>query len=196
MAIISTLMLNLCKMFQKNNPKYPEKDVHSIDELINLCEKHKDEFPSIIRRPIENSQYIDYPFDIQYEMEQARKKRKSLNKIIRNLNSRRNKILAHNDYIYFLNKKKVSEDYPVKWGETEELIKFCGQFLNRIFFGLSETKEFTYFAPHYSNEDDVRKLLDWAKKGWDMREEYFAKMKKEHFERLREIKQLKEESPL
>lgn len=156
-AIKISLMLELIKLFDKNDPTKPENDVCSMVELIYKCRKNQSIFPD--------------EYNIGEIFREAETKIKTLYTPIQNLKKRRNKIIAHNDYKRFFEIKNFENDFPLKWRDIESLLALCSSALCKINSALTNQS----YLPYYQNDDDVIKLIESAHIGLIMRAEYIKK---------------------
>ncbi len=156
-SLILTLVITTAKLFDSNNP-----NTKNILKLLNRCASNITIFPkelqtSYINCDNESDNYIEkQKINVSVEIENFKKEYERLD--ISALKKYRNKIYAHNDKEYFIDKSDLKK-MPLKYDDIEELLEFANEVCNRILVILDRRSYMT----QSSNIEDVFCLLSKSK---------------------------------
>ena len=159
-SLAHTIMIDMCKLFEDN------KQVLGIKRLYLICEQNQKAFLKI--RQAENGENTEIPYHIANVLAVAEKDFEKNSKAIENLKAQRDTIWAHSDKRFVLNPNKIENDYPVEWGEIEQLLKFASDFVNSIIMGLTNSLEAPFFNAPTACTENVEHLLSLLEKGMKM----------------------------
>lgn len=118
-ALVNSTMLQLAKLYDTNQSSV------QIGTLMNQIKANLDIFPQY--RTVlgtDNASSFEIPLYPQKKFQELSSRKRVLKNVIENLRNIRNKIYAHNDAITLNSKEEVLKDYPVSYGDIEQLITF------------------------------------------------------------------------
>ena len=95
----------------------------------------------------------------QKEIEEDRKKLRSLEQTVNNLNTWRDKVIAHIDQQFLLTGKIISEEYPLRHQQLEEVIETIVDILNRY----SHAYDSSTWLEKIPGEGDVQYVMDFIR---------------------------------
>ena len=147
-------LIGLAKMLLEDEDK-------NIQNLLTLCGYNKDVFPTEHRRQyLDDEGKIIIPPDIekvniQEDIKNIRIQLKIYKQAINNLDTIRNKFLAHSDEEYYNNVSRLFKENTITYAEVEKLIKIIKDSLNTLIKDLADTtwiftkegvEDFTYIC--------------------------------------------------
>jgi len=138
-------------------------DPLSIWKFLNFVEQNQEIFSTEVfhQRMTQKPNYDEYwtkshkPITLK-EIEEDRQKLTNLERVISNIEKWRDKIIAHTDRKVVTRNKIISNEYPLKFQQLEEVIDILFQILNRY----SAAFESSSFAREFGGEDDVQFVMD------------------------------------
>lgn len=138
-ALFDSLQLELSKLYCDT-----QKNEKTINKLINIAEANANLFPTDVVyganiEDAENSEFEIKKINIKNDLSRAKKDLEELKPIIENINTRRDKKIAHNDKKYFLCPREIYIDTPLTMSELHALICFAGDFCNKLLCYLNES---------------------------------------------------------
>ena len=136
-SLLTTILLTLARL-------YDDREEVSLKKLISQCSKY-----ASLDNDSENIQKLRQLID------EANADIEKLSSAIVNLESRRDKIYAHNDKSYFNQTQKMLDDFPIQQQELEKLLNLAGNFV----FYLQNIFDVQPIMPYSENSDDLAKLL-------------------------------------
>ncbi len=151
-ALFSAIVLWVNKLFD-------EKSERGLVHFLTFCEYNRSMFE------IEELQcrlnYPDGHWMLDREpilLKTIREDRERINKLksLRSFKLRRDKFHAHFDKKYFFDRKKLSQDAPLKWSDLEEVIRVMKDIINRY----SAAYDGKLYKLEPINATDVDYLLD------------------------------------
>ncbi len=133
-ALIDCLLLELSKLYCDFR-----SDERTLIKLINKAESQAKLFPSEITYGANVEDGEKYPaliktktVNIHEELRRIKQGLEILEPIIKKLNLRRDKKIAHNDKKYFLKPEQLQSETPVLMEELYKLIHFAGKLCNKL----------------------------------------------------------------
>lgn len=157
-------------------------DPLSIWKLLDFVEQNQEIFSTeaFRHRMIEKPNYDEYwtkshkPITLK-EIEEDRQKLASLEHVISNIEKWRDKVIAHIDRKVVTRNKIISEEYPLKLQQLEEVINTLFQILNRY----SAAFKSSTFAEKFVGEDDVQNVMNFIRFDIQERKKQLEALKKE-----------------
>lgn|GEM_PF-4520859 len=112
--------------------------------------------------------------DMSARMKEAEKTYDHWAEVRGKLKSIRNASIAHNDKNYFFESDKLYKEFPLTYGEIEDLISAAEAICNLFYSALTGAA----MASRPSNIDDIQMLLESAYIGQEMRADFYKKKRK------------------
>lgn len=133
-ALTDCLLLELSKLYCDSHV-----DERTLKKLINKAEANAKLFPTEITYGANVEDGEKYPssiktktVNIHEELNGIKRELETLEPIIKKLNLRRDKKIAHNDKKYFLHPEQLQNESPLLMAELHQLIHFAGKFCNNL----------------------------------------------------------------
>ncbi|MDO4982933.1 MAG: hypothetical protein Q4E35_05185 [Eubacteriales bacterium] len=155
-SLVTALMIEVCKLFEDSS------QVMSIKKLYNICEQNKPLFPKM---RLENGKETNLPCNLEQILKTTNTKFESYSTIILNVKAQRDKLWAHTDKACVLEPDKIEKEFPVTWGDIEELLNFASGFANSIIICFTNSIEAHWFNSPNSYEENVLYVLNSMKSG-------------------------------
>lgn len=133
-ALIDCLLLELSKLYCDSH-----NDERTLKKLINKVEAKAKLFPTEITYGANSEDGEKYPnsiktktVNIHEKLRTIKQELETLEPIIKKLNLRRDKKIAHNDKKYFLHPEQLQNESPLLMSELHKLIHFAGKICNNL----------------------------------------------------------------
>lgn len=139
-AVQHGLMAELMRLFDNDGKSI------TINFLCSECYKHSEFF----HPGIKDENGAVHEFNVQEVVRQYQREKKGYSSALSNLHEQRNKIWAHTDVKYAGKPFDAESDFPVSWGEIEDIIAITRDFLTLLEAGLNGEYKHHKFA---SGED-------------------------------------------
>ena len=159
-SIVSSLMIDLCKLFEDSST------VLSVKKLYSICEQNQKLFP---KYRTYNGIETDIPFTLSKTLDLAKQDFEDNKKVISNLKKQRNTLWAHHDKRYILDPSQIEDSYPIKWQEIEHLLQFASDFTNSVISNFSSSIELPFFNNADACFDNVQTVLSLMENGMNKR---------------------------
>ncbi len=153
-ACLNSFVLELAKLYDNRH-----EDEKTFFKLLGIIGGNSKLFPCSIQIEYlldKNTIFRDEEkFDVLAEVAKAKSFIDENQSIIEYLKGRRDGCLAHNDKHYFLDTKKIMEDYPITFQEARTLLEYADKFCNRMLVALCNESVIC----RSENSDDLCNLL-------------------------------------
>lgn len=148
-----------------------------LKKLIDICDANHNLFLKKIHNEIIDcgSDKVVKSYDIKIEIKRdiakAKKRLENLAGVIENLKGQRDKFYAHLDKEYQDKPSDLSNDYPLNYGEINELIDAATNICNTFYQNLCRTSH----ACQTSNWNDINNIFKMIKGYKEMKQKEFEK---------------------
>ncbi len=154
-ACINAYLLELAKLFDASK----NRGERTFRKLLHIIEQNASLFPVEIHSEFVlddgKVEQIIEPFSVFAEIEKANCLIYSMHKEIDNLLGRRDRGIAHNDVRYFIDSKKIENDYPITFKGAKQLLSGVESFCNHMLEALCNETVICFSE----NADDLDCLL-------------------------------------
>lgn len=149
-ALVSSLMVELCKLFEDN------PNVLSVKKLYNICEQNIKSFPKYRER---DGVQTGVPSSMSTVLAITKTEFEKNKAIISNLKTQRDTIWAHHDKRWILKTDELETDYPIEWEDIESLLCFASDFVNSVILNFTSGVESPFFNAQTACLDQVQSML-------------------------------------
>lgn len=159
-SLVSSLMIDLCKLFEES------PDVLSVKKLYNICEQNLKNFSKYRKK---NGIETDTLSTLAQALKAVKKDFECNKEVIANLKSQRDTLWAHHDKRWILTPSKMEEEHPIMWEEIEKLLRFASDFSNSVILNFTSGVEFPFFNSETACSDNVQTVLCLMENGIEKR---------------------------